>query len=132
MMKGTAKTQDICMGQTQKTGNKGELIARDFLIQKGYTIVDTNWSTRFGELDIIAHKDELTVFVEVKTRHSKNTESAFASITPTKREKMIKAVYQYIHEKELDDIDWRIDAIGIALHRNQDPIIDHVEDAFDW
>jgi len=120
------------MGQTQKTGNKGESIARDFLIQQGYTIVDTNWSTRFGELDIIAHKDEVTVFVEVKTRHSKNTESAFASITPTKREKMIKAVYQYIHEKDLDEINWRIDAIGIALHPNQSPIIDHVEDAFDW
>jgi len=120
------------MGQTQKTGNKGESIARDYLIQKGYTIVDTNWSTRYGELDIIAQRDEIYVFVEVKTRHSKNTESALASITPNKREKMIKAVYQYLHEKKLDDIIWRIDAIGIALNHKQAPTIDHVEDAFDW
>ena len=120
------------MGQTQKIGKKGESIARDFLIQKGYTIIDENWSTRFGELDIVAKKDNVYVFVEVKTRHSKNTESAFASITPAKREKMIKAVYQYLHENDLDDIIWQIDAIGIALHHNQSPIIDHVEDAFDW
>jgi len=120
------------MGKTQEIGNQGESIAQDYLIQKGYLIVDTNWSTRFGELDIIAQKSELYIFIEVKTRHSKNTESAFASITPAKREKMIKAVYQYIHDKNLDDIIWRIDAIGIALHRDQSPIIDHVEDAFDW
>lgn len=120
------------MSQTRKTGDRGESIARDYLMQKGYSIVDTNWSTRFGELDIVAKMDDIVVFIEVKTRHSKNTESAFASITPAKREKMIKVVYQYIHEKKLDDIDWRIDAIGIALHRNQSPIIDHVEDAFDW
>jgi putative endonuclease len=132
MMEVTTKNSGFKMGQTQKTGNKGESIARDFLIQKSYIIVDTNWSTRFGELDIVAKKDDVYVFVEVKARHSKDTESAFASITPSKREKMIKAVYQYIHEKDLDDIDWRIDAIGIALLHNQSPIIDHVEDAFDW
>lgn len=132
MMDVTTKIEVLAMGQTQKTGNKGEAIARDFLIQQGYTIIDTNWATRFGELDIVAKQDDIVVFVEVKTRHSINTESAFASITPTKREKMIKAVYQYLHEKDLDDIDWRIDAIGIALLHNQSPIIDHVEDAFDW
>ncbi len=126
------KIWGIHMGKTQKTGDHGESIARDYLSQKGYVIIDTNWSSRFGELDIVAQQGDVYVFVEVKTRHSKNTESAFASITPAKREKMIKAVYEYIHEKELDDIHWRIDAIGIALHRNQSPIIDHVEDAFDW
>lgn len=120
------------MSQTQKTGNAGESIAHDYLVKKGYTILDTNWSTRVGELDIVAKQGEVYVFVEVKSHHSNNTESAFASITPAKRDKMIKAVYHYLHEKELDDVMWRIDAIGIALRRNQPPIIDHVEDAFDW
>jgi len=120
------------MSQTRKTGDKGESIACDYLIKKGYTIIETNWSTRFGELDIIAKQTDSYIFVEVKSRHSKNTESAFASITPAKREKMIKAIYQYLHDKELDDVDWRVDAIGIALRQNQPPLIDHVEDAFDW
>lgn len=120
------------MSQTRKIGDRGESIARDYLIKKEYTILDTNWTTRFGELDIIAKHNDIYVFVEVKSRHSENTETAFASITPTKREKMIKAVYHYLHEKDLDDIVWRIDAIGIALRKNQPPIIEHVEDAFDW
>lgn len=121
------------MSHIQDTGKKGEAIAVNFLIQKGYTIIETNWSSRHGEIDIIAKQQQTLVFVEVKTRHSKNTESAFASITPSKREKMLNTIYLYLHEHNLDeDILWRVDAIGIALHKNQSPIIDHVEDAFDW
>lgn len=122
------------MTKSRRIGDKGEQIACEYLLSKGYSIVDRNWSTTYGELDIIAKKAELYIFVEVKTHHSKNTESALASITPAKREKMIKAIYRYFYEHEIDsdDIVWRIDAIGIALPRNQSPIIDHVEDAFDW
>ena len=121
------------MRSTRQTGVRGEKLAQEFLIQRGYTIVVTNWSTRFGEIDIVARLDDLLVFVEVKTRRSQDTETAFASITPAKHERIIKAVYQYLHDHELeDDIPWRIDAIGIALDRNNPPIIDHVEDAFDW
>lgn len=120
------------MSRTQQTGNLGEQIAKNYLISKGYEIIETNWTTRFGELDIIAQHNDMYVFVEVKSRHSHNTESALANITPAKREKMIKAIYQYINDKDLDNVDWRVDAIGIALRHHQTPIIDHVEDAFDW
>ncbi len=121
------------MSHTQGTGKKGEEIAVNFLTQKNYTIIETNWSSRHGEIDIIAKQQQTLVFVEVKTRHSTNTESAFASITPSKREKMLNTIYLYLHEHNLDeDTLWRVDAIGIALHKNQLPIIDHVEDAFDW
>lgn len=132
MMEVAQKNTGLYMSHTQKTGDKGEFIARDYLIQKGYTIIDTNWSTRFGEIDIVAKQGEIYIFVEVRSRHSHNTESALASITPSKQNKMIKAIYQYLHTKELEDVDWRIDAIGVALRRNHPPVIDHVEDAFDW
>lgn len=121
------------MSHNQQTGKKGETIAVTFLKQKGYSIIDTNWSSRFGELDIIAKHNNTFVFIEVKTRHSTNTETAFASITPSKREKMIRTIYQYLHEHDIDDdMLWQIDAIGVALRRNQSPVIDHVENAFDW
>ncbi len=117
----------------QQTGNTGESIAMTFLKSKGYAILDTNWSSRFGEIDIVAKQEDTYVFVEVKTRRSNNTESAFASITPSKREKMIRTIYLYLDERNLDDDTvWRVDAIGIALRRNHPPIIDHVENAFDW
>ena len=121
------------MSHNQKTGKKGESIAVAFLRQQGYTIIDTRWSSPFGELDIIAKYNDTYVFVEVKTRHSHNSESALASITPSKREKMIRTVYQYLYDHDIDeDTLWQIDAIGIALTRNHPPIIDHVENAFDW
>ena len=123
----------IQMRSKRNTGALGERLAQQFLRQRGYSIIDANWSTRFGEIDIVAKRDDLLVFVEVKTRSSRNTESAFEGITPAKHERIIKAVYQYLHAHGLDDeTDWRIDAIGVALRTDRPPIIDHIEDALDW
>ena len=121
------------MANTRQTGATGEKLARGYLIWNGYAILATNWSTAFGELDIVAFKGGVLVFVEVKTRHSPSTESALASITANKHERMLKAVYQYLHDHEIDsEAQWRIDVIAVALHANRQPRIDHVEDAFDW
>ena len=120
------------MSRRQQTGARGEWLARQHLIRQGYAILDTNWSTRFGEIDIVARRKGVYVFVEVKTRHSHSTEAALAGISAAKHERIIKAVYQYLDDKGLDDdADWRIDVIGVALDSSQ-AAIDHVEDAFDW
>ncbi len=117
----------------QQTGALGEKLARNFLRQKGYAVLDANWSTLFGELDIVARQDEMLVFVEVKTRRSHDSESALAGISALKKERIIKAAYQYLQDKDVDDDSpWRIDVIAVALHADGPPQIDHVEDAFDW
>lgn len=121
------------MANTLVTGATGEKIAINFLRSKGYDILESNWSTRFGELDIIAQRAELLVFVEVKTRRAPDTEAALEAVTPAKRERMLKAVYQYLHEHDIDpDSRWRMDVIAVAIARDGRPRIDHVEDAFDW
>ena len=116
----------------RKLGTRGESLARQYLVKKGYAIVTSNWSTPHGEIDIIARYNGIIVFVEVKTRHGRDTESALAGITPAKHERLVKAAYQYLHDHDLDEVTWRIDAIAIALDRHETPIIDHVEDVFDW
>ena len=117
----------------QQTGALGEKLARDFLRQKGYAVLDANWSTLYGELDIVARHDEVLVFIEVKTRRSHDPESALAGISELKKERIIKAAYQYLQDKAVaDDSPWRIDVIAVALHAGAPPQIDHVEDAFDW
>lgn len=117
----------------QKVGDYGESLAIAYLEQHDYRIITTNWHCERGEIDIIAHIDEkMIVFVEVRTRRTATTEPAFASITPSKREKLIASVNLYLHENNLDDAHWRIDIIAIALPPLGEVIINHVENALDW
>lgn len=121
------------MPPAKQTGAQGEALARRYLLRRGYRIVETNWSSIYGQLDIVAERDGALAFVEVKTRRAANTESALAGITTSKKERMLKAVYQYLHDRELDaDTQWRIDVIAVALDGDRPPKLDHVEDAFDW
>ena len=121
------------MANTSRTGAAGERIAREYLRAKGCAIVESNWSTTFGELDIIAKRDDLLIFVEVKTRRGVGTEAALEAVTPAKHERLLKAVYQYLHDNDIDaDSQWRLDVIAVALIADARPQIDHVEDAFDW
>ena len=121
------------MTHTLQTGAAGEKIANEYLRAKGYAIRDTNWSTTFGELDIIAQQEDLLVFVEVKTRRAMNTESALEAVTRAKHERMLKAVYQYLNDHDIDaEAQWRIDVVAVALKAGCRPQVDHVEDAFDW
>ncbi len=120
------------MSRQRGIGAEGEKRAQRYLRRKGYAIRAINWSSIFGELDIIAEKNGVLVFVEVKARRGADTEAALAGITAAKRERMIKAVYQYLDHCELDwESPWRIDVIAVALDGGGATIA-HVEDAFDW
>ena len=116
----------------QAMGEKGEKLAIDYLKKENYDIIDTNWHCQWGEIDIIAKSGSTWVFCEVKTRTSTHTQQAFMSITARKQKKMIASAQQYLHDHDLDDAIWRIDAIGIAINKQNAPKIDHVEDALDW
>lgn len=113
-------------------GAEGETLAVSYLKNKGYEIVEQNWHCLWGEIDIIAKNQSTWIFCEVKTRRSNTTQNAFVNITPSKRKKMIASAQQYLHEHNLGDAIWQIDAIGVAIMKNTAPKIDHVEDALDW
>jgi putative endonuclease len=122
------------MKQTKKKtfGQKSEELAAVYLVDSGYEIVATNWHCPYGELDIVAQKNGVLVFVEVRSRHSHTTETAFASINNQKRAKLHAAALAYLAAANLDDVMWRIDVIAIAVPRDGQPILEHVEDALDW
>jgi putative endonuclease len=120
------------MAKQQSLGAYGEELAAKYLMEKGYTIVATNWHCRYGEIDIIGKNDAGWVFVEVKTRRNPKTENAFEGVTPQKQEKLVKAVQMYISKHNLDEVLWRVDIIAIALPPHGKPIIEHVENALDW
>ncbi len=115
----------------KKTGKQGEEYAKKYLESKDYDIIQQNWGCTFGEVDIVARDDKALVFVEVRTRYG-STETALESITPRKRNRMIKSAYAYIHAQNLpDDTLWRIDVLAVSLAPDNIQI-EHVEDALDW
>lgn len=94
-------------------GNKGENIAARYLQDKGYQILDQNFITRYGELDIVAIESETIVFVEVKTRTSTAFGLPETSVTQEKIERIQNAGLLWLQaHPEMPD-DWRIDVISI-------------------
>lgn len=97
----------------QKVGAWGEQLAADKLIASGYEIQHRNYRTPYGELDLIAYKDGLLLFVEVKAR----TNGAFGmpeeSITARKRDHILQSIDHFLQDHEEVDCDWRVDVIAI-------------------
>ncbi len=78
------------------TGHATEAVAAEWLSQQGLKIVARNWQCRFGEIDIIAQEGKTLVFVEVRARSRSDFGGAAASITHTKREKLLATARQYL------------------------------------
>ena len=92
-------------------GNVAEERSCEYLIENGFTIVERNFYSRFGEIDIIALKDEVLHFVEVKS--GEDYESAIQNITPTKLSRIIKTVQIYMKKHSLQN-DFMIDACVVT------------------
>jgi putative endonuclease len=90
-------------------GNIGEEKAKLFLIKVGFEIIKSNYHSRYGEIDIIAKKNEVLHFIEVK--YSRGNFEPIYNITNKKLQKIIKTVDVYI--RDFDNIDFCIDAIII-------------------
>jgi putative endonuclease len=103
--------------------------ALEALIEKGYSILETNYSSRFGEIDIIAQKDNCIVFIEVKYRSSKFCGLPQEAVTKAKQNKIIKTAVSYIVERNIKDTDYRFDIIAISKSKGAD-LIEFIQDAF--
>ncbi|WP_457743843.1 YraN family protein [Sulfurimonas sp.] len=92
-------------------GNVAEQRACDYLMERGYAIVERNFYSRFGELDIIASKGGVLHFVEVKS--GEDFELAIQNITPRKLSRMIKTANVYMKKKSYDS-DFVFDAVVVT------------------
>lgn len=119
------------MINTREIGTYGENIAMEYLLNQGYRFLSKNFTTGFGEIDIIVMKEDLICFVEVKTRYSRNFGLPAHSISISKQRKIKKASLYYISKKKLFDLNLRYDVIEIYLNYNDDSFkINHIENAF--
>jgi putative endonuclease len=112
----------------QSLGHLGETMAAAFLGRNGYTILERNYRTPYGEIDLIIMRNNVIVFVEVKTRASSTLGPPEISITARKEEHMRNAAEYFIQQHSEMINDWRIDAITIQIQAdNSQPLIDHFE-----
>jgi putative endonuclease len=95
-------------------GKEGEDRAAQFLARKGYTILERNYSTRSGEIDLVALHNGQVVFVEVKTRTSDAYGAPELAVNPRKQLRMIKAALGYIKYKKLHQMPCRFDVVAIT------------------
>jgi putative endonuclease len=115
-------------------GRKGERLAESFLKKSGYKILDKNYYSPFGEIDIIAKERDTLVFVEVKTKHSGSFIPPELSVNRKKQQKIIKGALNYIKVledkgKKFETI--RFDVIAISLYRDsKNKEINLIRDAF--
>ncbi len=83
--------------------------------KRGYRIIETNFRCREGEIDIVAEKMGQLVFVEVRTKRSKEFGTPEESITPAKREKLIQVATTYLQTYHALSQPWRIDVVAVEL-----------------
>ncbi|MBM9604313.1 YraN family protein [Desulfopila inferna] len=112
-------------------GKAGEKSAAHFLRKKGYTIIQTNYRTRYAEIDIIADHRNTLVFIEVKTRKTNFLETPLAAVTVNKQRHISMAAQLYLGSKNLFDKDARFDVIAVYLGGGTTPRIEHIENAFE-
>lgn len=113
------------MQNNRQKGNIAEKKAIDFLINKGYSIIATNYQKQVGEIDIIAKKDTYIVFIEVKYRKNINKGYPREAVSLKKQQKIKNTALYYIEENNLNNIDFSFDVIEIIGDS-----ITHIESAF--
>jgi putative endonuclease len=96
-------------------GGAGERMAASYLKKKGFSIVERNHRTIFGETDIVAKHKGTLVFVEVKTRTSDSFGPPYLAVTQAKQNHMIKNALIYLKNKGLYTARWRIDVVSVML-----------------
>ena len=98
-------------------GKSGEDIATKYLEELGYTIIERNFVAMQGEIDIVARDKKELVFIEVKTRTSKEFGRPVDAVNISKQKHLISTVKYYLYSKHLENEFVRIDVIEVYLYR---------------
>jgi putative endonuclease len=113
----------------KQIGNSGELRAQEYLKSKGYQILSTNFRNRFGEIDIICSKNDIIVFVEVKTFLTGNVELLQKVLNSQKQKRIVEtAKYFLLNHRKYNNNLIRFDVVVIDMPEL--PPVYHIENAF--
>ncbi|MEC3906419.1 YraN family protein [Tamlana sp. 2201CG12-4] len=116
------------MAQHNELGKKGEQLAVDFLLKKGYDIIERNYRFDKAEVDVIAHHHDTLAIIEVKTRSTADFGNPQDFVKPKQIQRLVKAVDEYVISNNLD-VEVRFDIIAI-IKEGTNFNIEHLENAF--
>ena len=114
--------------QKNTYGKAGEIIATNYLKEKNYRIIATNYKNKIGEIDIVAKDGNYIVFIEVKARESKGFGHPLEAVNMQKQFKIRQVAELFLISKKLTKCLCRFDVISILGFEN--PEIEHIENAF--
>src|ERR1700744_6342623 len=117
------------MAQHLELGRKGEQLAKTLLLDAGYEILDENWTHGKAEIDLIAYKNKVIIFAEVKTRSSNSFGEPEDFVDARKQKLLIEAADEYIYLMEHEG-EVRFDIISILFDKTDNYTLKHIEDAF--
>jgi putative endonuclease len=110
-------------------GRKGEALAKTHLESAGYEILDENWTYGRNEVDLIAYKDKVIIFVEVKARTGNGFGEPEDFVDARKQRLLVEAADEYIYLMEHEG-EVRFDIIAILFDKKANYTLKHIEDAF--
>jgi len=114
---------------TKEVGDKGENRAVNYLQAKGYKILERNWRTKSGEIDIIAQELETIVFVEVKTMPNATSDMLSRVLNYQKQQRIVKTSKRFLlNHREYNEQFIRYDVIVLDMQGL--PSVYHVQNAF--
>jgi len=114
---------------TKQIGDNGENRAVEYLISNGFAIIERNWRTKGGEVDIIAVKNDILVFVEVKTLPNGTIDMIQRELNYQKRQRIIKTSKRFLlKHRQYSNSYIRFDVIVIDMP-GLEPVY-HIENAF--
>lgn len=118
---------------TKQTGDEGEQLALEFLKEKGFSIIETNYRYGKGEIDIIAKEadSDVLIFIEVKSRKNLEFGEPEYAITKNKIRQIKRMAQLYFYDKEIKEADCRFDVITILYNQQRKPELKHYINAFD-
>ena len=116
---------------TTLAGREGEAAAAAYLRKKRYEVIGANYRCRFGELDIVARRDDMVIFAEVKTRRSGRFGRPGGAVDYFKQQKIIRSAKWYIRSKRLENNRFRFDVLEILRTPAGQMSVNHIRGAFE-
>ncbi len=120
----------VFTSETQKTGEIGENIAVKFLVKHGFSILDRNYTKKWGEIDIVAEKDNKIYFIEVKSvsmsrfnldntnvpRETLDSYNPEDNMHPWKMKRIARTIQTYLMDKKVDEEkEWQVDLLVVFM-----------------